>query len=389
MKKILIIFLIGIYLLPQNLQAQDNESAVAAGVGALVAIGVGIAAVEQMKEQVELEATQYILSKFPENNRFLLKTLDFDGKKVKDMSSVSVITFKLCEFDIKGDGKSNYTPKNTSLGKRMVLFAFTSHGWINQYGVDFDKIQWHLISDDEWLNMMTSYTKLASGENNDVKIKKVLKEGKIVNTGVRAKKAKDDIDFYKKLNLIDNSNFDIIDNNAIFEKYDDLLRSTQINDINYYLSNDILVKDNREYKKLAGILIELQGDMDGQSAAIIGVGINLNLSKKQIAKIDQPAIGIAQCNDEEINPNEFLGIIIKDLAEVLAKFESNSFEFFRNEWQSYDAFQDQAISLSLGDGLMISGRAKGVNNNGALEVITEDDGIKTFSSGEVTIRKID
>ena len=113
------------------------------------------------------------------------------------MSSVSVITFKLCEFDIKGDGKSNYTPKNTSLGKRMVLFAFTSHGWINQYGVDFDKIQWHLISDDEWLNMMTSYTKLASGENNDVKIKKVLKEGKIVNTGVRAKKAKDDIDFYK------------------------------------------------------------------------------------------------------------------------------------------------------------------------------------------------
>ena len=153
--------------------------------------------------------------------------------------------------------------------------------------------------------------------------------------------------------------------------------------------NDILVKDNREYKKLAGILIELQGDMDGQSAAIIGVGINLNLSKNQIAKIDQPAIGIAQCNDEEINPNEFLGIIIKDLAEVLAKFESNSFEFFRNEWQSYDAFQDQAISLSLSDGLMISGRAKGVNNNGALEVITEDDGIKTFSSGEVTIRKID
>ncbi len=55
----------------------------------------------------------------------------------------------------------------------------------------------------------------------------------------------DDIDFYKKLNLIDNSNFDIIDNNAIFEKYDDLLRSTQINDINYYLSNDILVKVDR------------------------------------------------------------------------------------------------------------------------------------------------
>jgi hypothetical protein len=35
---------------------------------------------------------------------------------------------------------------------------------------------------------------------------------------------------------------------------------------------------------------------------------------------------------------------------------------------------------------MISGKEHGVNNTGALEVITED-GIKTFSSGEVSIRK--
>ena len=37
--------------------------------------------------------------------------------------------------------------------------------------------------------------------------------------------------------------------------------------------NDVLI--GRE--KLAGILIELQGDMEGPSAAVIGVGINLNL----------------------------------------------------------------------------------------------------------------
>ena len=153
--------------------------------------------------------------------------------------------------------------------------------------------------------------------------------------------------------------------------------------------NDILIKDDEVYKKLAGILIELQGDMDGQSAAIIGIGINLELSKNQIAKIDQPAIGINQCVVEKINSNEFLGIIIKDLAEVLAKFESNGFEYFQDEWQSYDALQDQAVSLNLRDGENISGRAKGVNNSGALEVITEDDGIKTFSSGEVTIRKVE
>jgi BirA family biotin operon repressor/biotin-[acetyl-CoA-carboxylase] ligase len=118
------------------------------------------------------------------------------------------------------------------------------------------------------------------------------------------------------------------------------------------------------------------------------VGINLKLSKKQLAKIDQPAIGINQCIDNEVDTNEFLGIIIKDLTEVLAKFESNNFEYFKDEWQSYDAFQDQSISISLGDGGIISGKEHGVNNMGALEVITED-GIKTFSSGEVSIRKED
>ena len=150
--------------------------------------------------------------------------------------------------------------------------------------------------------------------------------------------------------------------------------------------NDILVKDDEAYKKLAGILIEVQGDTDGQSAAIIGVGINLKLSKNQLAKIDQPAIGISQCIEDEIDPNQLLGIIIKDLTEVLAQFELNSFESFKDEWQSYDAFHDQSISISSSDGGMISGKEHGVNNTGALEVITED-GIKTFSSGEVSIRK--
>ena len=150
--------------------------------------------------------------------------------------------------------------------------------------------------------------------------------------------------------------------------------------------NDILVKDDEVYKKLAGILIEVQGDMDGQSAAIIGVGINLKLSKNQLAKIDQPAIGISQCIEDEIDPNKLLGIIIKDLTEVLAQFELNSFESFKDEWQSYDAFHDQSISISSSDGGMISGKEHGVNNTGALEVITEG-GIKTFSSGEVSIRK--
>jgi hypothetical protein len=196
MKKGIITLIVMSFLLPRNIQAQNNDDAALAGaaIGALVGAAIQL---QLLKEQVELEATQYILNNFPEYNRFSLETLDFDGKKLRDMSSTSVITFKMCEFDIDGDGQSALSSKNTLLGKRMVLFAFTSHGWVNEYGLNINRIQWYLISADEWLNMMTAYVKVASREADEVKIKKILKEGKVVNKGVRAKKSKDDIDFYR------------------------------------------------------------------------------------------------------------------------------------------------------------------------------------------------
>ncbi len=188
MKKNITLLLILVCLIPQNLQAQKNDAAIASGVGALAAIAVGVASIEQMKEQVELQATEHILNEYPDLNRFLLTTLDFNGKKLKDMSSVSVITFKLREFEV---GEDEVIFKN-----KMVLFAFTSNGWINENGVDFNKVMWHLVTVDEWLNMMTAYTKLATGEEDESYIKKALKKGEIHQKGIKGSQG-ERIDFLK------------------------------------------------------------------------------------------------------------------------------------------------------------------------------------------------
>jgi hypothetical protein len=188
MKQSIILLITIIFLAPQNLKAQDDGAIIAAAAGGLLAIGSGIAAVQQMKEQAELTATEWFLTNYPNQNRFSLKTLDFDGKKLKDISATSVISFKIQEFEI--------VDNNPELGKKYVLFGFTSFGWINEYGINFDKVIWFLIDGDEWMNMMTSYSKVASGEKNEDIIRKALKGGKVVNRGIRAKKGKD-IDFYK------------------------------------------------------------------------------------------------------------------------------------------------------------------------------------------------
>src|SRR5690606_37136756 len=79
-------------------------------------------------------------------------------------------------------------------GEKYVLIGFTSHGWINEYGIDFDKVKWFLVNDTEWSSMMLAYVKMASGVNSVV-MEDIVK-GKIVNKGLR-RKGKMEVPFYK------------------------------------------------------------------------------------------------------------------------------------------------------------------------------------------------
>ncbi|WP_370227799.1 hypothetical protein [Mesoflavibacter sp.] len=188
MKKIIILFILTFQFIPNNVKAQNDGAVAATAIGGLLAIGAGVAAVEQMKEQAELTATQWILTNQPNMNSFSLKTLDFDGKKLKDMSAVSVISFKIQEFTPADKPELN--------GKKQVLLGFTSKGWINEYGINFDKVSWFLIDAKEWMNMMVSYVKVASDEKDESKLESTLKDGRVVNKGVKVK-SKLVIPFYK------------------------------------------------------------------------------------------------------------------------------------------------------------------------------------------------
>ncbi|MGA1226261.1 MAG: hypothetical protein ACO3VF_03265 [Tamlana sp.] len=104
------------------------------------------------------------------------------------MSSTSVITLKIREFEINGD--------EPELGEKLALFGLTSFGWINEYGIDFNKIKWFLVDDKEWMNMIISYVKVSSSERDNEILKKTLLDGKVVNNGVKVK-SKLVIPFYK------------------------------------------------------------------------------------------------------------------------------------------------------------------------------------------------
>ena len=168
MKKFFTLALIAAFLIPSNLKAQKDKGAAIAG--GLLAIGAGIAAIEQLKEQLEQKAVENVLSAYPHLVDFELKTGSLKGTKFKDLSSVGVVTFEI---------------KDLSTQYKYVLFAFLSSGWSNQQGVDFNKIKWKLFSKEEWNKLMQAYIRTAS--KKDISIEDVA-ISKIVNKGVQRNK---------------------------------------------------------------------------------------------------------------------------------------------------------------------------------------------------------
>ena len=163
--------------------------------------------------------------------------------------------------------------------------------------------------------------------------------------------------------------------------------SLGVNNVQLKWPNDVLVIENNTPKKLAGILIELQGDLEGPSAAVIGVGINLNLSKNVLQNIDQPAIDLVNASGKKINQSMLLGTILKHMTEVLSTFESRGFIGLQDEWLSYHAYQNKPVKMLLPNGTEVIGTVKNVADDGILLVETSL-GLQRFSAGEISLRSL-
>lgn len=140
--------------------------------------------------------------------------------------------------------------------------------------------------------------------------------------------------------------------------------------------NDILV----EQGKLGGVLIEAQGDMLGQSAVVIGIGMNCSLSGK--LAIDQPAGALDEVCEEMPARSRLLATMLQELSSALRQFAQSGFAEFGNEWERYHMHQNQTIQLHMADGSVVSGITRGVSDRGELRMETAL-GMRNFNSGEV------
>lgn len=149
--------------------------------------------------------------------------------------------------------------------------------------------------------------------------------------------------------------------------------------------NDVLWRG----RKIAGILIEMQGEAFGPSAVVIGAGINVRLSPLMHSRIDQAAADIETIlgtgNGHAADRNRLLASLLTELNRVLLHFEREGFEAFRDDWQRRHVHQNCPVHLTLPGGGSEWGLARGVGSDGALLLETAR-GLRPIHSGDVSLR---
>ena len=138
-------------------------------------------------------------------------------------------------------------------------------------------------------------------------------------------------------------------------------------------------------RKLGGILVELQGEVAGGSAVVIGIGLNLRLRAGLHDAIAQPVTDLASIARTAPPRNRLLAAVLAELAQMLAQFAAQGFAPLREEWIARHAHQGRPVTLSLGVGKSVAGRAAGVAEDGALLLETAR-GVERFVNGELSLR---
>jgi BirA family biotin operon repressor/biotin-[acetyl-CoA-carboxylase] ligase len=145
--------------------------------------------------------------------------------------------------------------------------------------------------------------------------------------------------------------------------------------------NDVLL----DGRKLCGVLVEASGESSGPAAAVIGIGLNVNLPAAAGQGIDQPWADLSFLDDRMPSRNRLASTLVSGLIEACEAFSDRPLSAFLERWQRYDALRGRPVHLHRGDHVT-SGTYRGVAANGAV-LLETTAGVEEHLAGEVSLRQ--
>ncbi|MGR3178943.1 MAG: biotin--[acetyl-CoA-carboxylase] ligase [Candidatus Anammoxibacter sp.] len=144
--------------------------------------------------------------------------------------------------------------------------------------------------------------------------------------------------------------------------------------------NDIIINK----KKVAGILIEAHGSYNQTLTFAIGIGINVNLTEKELPDdAIFPATSLALETGSCTNRIKLARILLQSLDTWYSYLQENQYEFIRERWRDLCLRFKQKLSIS--EGIRnYTGRFADITSKGDLVLKLDNNTERTFEGKHIT-----
>jgi len=144
--------------------------------------------------------------------------------------------------------------------------------------------------------------------------------------------------------------------------------------------NDVMIRG----KKVCGILIESEVKGDRVNAAIIGIGINVNLNPSAFPEISTLATSLSHELGKEVSRDELTGTLLYELEQLYLEAQAGA-PIYR-EWQAHMETLGRWIQVRAGESVE-EGKAETLTEHGNLILRRADGSSAEIVAGDVTVIK--
>jgi BirA family biotin operon repressor/biotin-[acetyl-CoA-carboxylase] ligase len=142
-----------------------------------------------------------------------------------------------------------------------------------------------------------------------------------------------------------------------------------------------------DVRKLAGILVEGFKDRSGADWALIGIGVNVNLTEDELpAELREIATSLQILLGKQLERFQVLSAILVSLEAWWEDWAEGMLEKVLKAFEALDWLKGKLVRLTLPDGAVFEGVAIGVTEEGHLRLRLRGDLERDFPAGEVTVR---
>ena len=145
--------------------------------------------------------------------------------------------------------------------------------------------------------------------------------------------------------------------------------------------NDVLLGD----RKVAGILVELESEVERVHHVIAGIGVNLNAPRTAFPPALRPKAGsLRLATGRRVDRAAFTGRLLAALEARYGRFLARGFASVRAEWESYSVLTGAEVRVASPEG-ELAGRVVGLDDDGALRLRRPGGDVVRVVAGEVTV----